>query len=84
MRLPIAFPSEADQLRRKLAPYAGATAEMRLLAAADALAAAEALSKAGGRYAESLAYHERCEQQWRDRMKEFIASHVGPGTASSQ
>jgi len=76
MKLPIAFPPEAVQLRQQLEPLANATAEERLLAAADALCAAEALSMAGGRRAEQLKYHEFCERQWRDRMTQFVTQHV--------
>lgn len=59
------------------------TAESRLLAAIDALAAAEALSIAGGRREEQLKYLEICERQGRDRMKEFIARHVAAGNDST-
>ena len=76
MDLPIKFPSEAEQLRRQARQYAGATAAEKLAAAADALAAAEALSLAGGRRAEQIKYLEECEREGRDRMKEFIARRV--------
>ena len=76
MDLPIAFPSQAEQLRRQLQAFAGASAQQRLQAVADTLAAADALSAAGGRREDQLKYHDRCEREWRDRMKEFIAQHV--------
>lgn len=75
MNLPIDFPSEAEQLRQQLQPLADATAQERLLAAADALSAAEALSFAGGRRAEQLRYHDLCERQWRERMIQFLDQH---------
>ena len=80
MKLPIAFPSEAEQLREQLRVYAGATAGERLQAVADTLAAVEALSTAGGRREEQMKYHDACERQGRDRMREFIAQHVASGT----
>jgi len=82
MNLPISFPSQAEQLRKHLQAYAGATAEERLQAVADTLAAADALSAAGGHREEQLRYHDWCERQWRDRMKEFIAQHVAAARAA--
>ena len=76
--LPISFPSEVSRLERQVEIERSWTPTQRLAAVADALAAAEALSLAGGRRAEQLEYHERCEQQWRQRMKEFIARHAEP------
>ena len=76
MNLPISFPSQAEQLRRELQAFAGATAEERLKAVADTLAAADALSAAGWHREEQLRYLDWCERQWRDRMKEFIAQHL--------
>lgn len=84
VNLPISFPSEAAQLREQLRAFAGATAEERLRAVADTLSAVDALSAAGGRRQEQLKYHESCERQGRDRMKEFIARHVGSGTRASE
>lgn len=84
MKLPICFPSEAEQLRRQLQPLAHATAQERLLAAADALAAAETLSMAGGRRVEQLRYHESCERQWRQRMTQFITQHVATNSQSGK
>ena len=81
MTLPIAFPSEAEQLRQQLQLLAHATAEERLLAAIDTLAAAEALSLAGARRAEQMKYDASCEEEWRNRMTQFIAQHV---SANSQ
>jgi hypothetical protein len=80
MQVPISFPSQAEQLREQLRAFAGATAEERLQAVADTLAAAEALSTAGGRRKDQLRYHESCEREWRNRMREFIAQHVAAGT----
>ena len=80
MNLPISFPSEAQQLREQLRAYAGATAEQRLEAVADTLAAVEALSIAGGRREAQLRYHDSCEREGRDRIREFIAQHVASPT----
>jgi hypothetical protein len=52
------------------------TFEQKLLAVADTLAAVEALSLAGGHRESQLAYEARCEQEWHDRMKEFLAAHA--------
>jgi len=79
MKVPISFPNEATQVREVLRMFAGATAEERLRAVADTLAAVEALSSAGGRRQEQLRYHESCERQGRDRMREFIARHAASG-----
>jgi hypothetical protein len=76
MNLPISFPSQAEQLRKQLQAFAGATAEERLEAVADTLAAADALSTAGGHREEQLRYLDSCEREWRNRMREFIAQHV--------
>jgi len=79
-KLPISFPDEAAQLREHLRAIAGATVGERLRAVADTLAAAEALSEAGGRRQEQLRQQAESERQWRDCMKEFIAQHVAAGT----
>jgi len=79
-KLPISFPDEAAQLRAHLRAFAGATAEERLRAVADTLAAAEALSKAGGRREERLKQQDASERHGHDRMREFIAQHVIAGT----
>ena len=84
MKLPILFPSEAAQLRQQLQVLAGATPEERLRAVADTLAAAEALSSAGGRRQQQLRYEDSIEQQWRDRMREFIAQHVPARTPAAE
>jgi hypothetical protein len=82
MKLPISLPSEAEQLRRHLQAYARATAGERLQAVADTLAAVDALSIAGGRREEQMKYHEACEREGRERMKEFIAQHVNAGKSA--
>lgn len=84
MKLPIAFPDEAQQLCEQLRAFAGATPEARLRAVADTLAAAEALSAAGGRREEQMRYHDRCEREGRDRMREFIAQHAAIPTRASE
>lgn len=84
MNLPIHFPPESEQVRRQLEPFVHATAQERLLAAADALEAAEALSMAGGRRAEQLKYHELCKRQWRQSMAKFIAEHVSTAPRSDK
>lgn len=70
------FPSEAEQLRRRGRETQAMTAEQRLLAALDLLAAAETLSRAGDCRSEQLRLHENLEQEWRDRMKAFLDRHV--------
>jgi hypothetical protein len=80
MKLPISFPSEAAQLREQLRAFAGATAQERLRAVADTLAAVDALSTAGGQREEQMRYHDSCECEGRDRMREFLAQHVAAGT----
>lgn len=84
MNLPISFPSEAEQLRRQLRAYAGATAGERLRAVADTLAAVDALSIAGGRHEQAMKYYEQCEREGNDRMKEFIAKHVDAGKSAAE
>ncbi len=84
MKLPISFPNQAEQLRHELEAFAGATAEERLQAVADTLAAADALSAAGGRREDQLRYHDWCEREWRNRMREFIAQHVAVAARAVQ
>ena len=74
--LAIPFPSEADALRKHAQAEQGWTATQRLLAVADALAAGEAMSLAGGLREAQLRYHLSLEEEWRRRMKEFIKQHV--------
>jgi hypothetical protein len=76
--LPIEFPSEAEQLRARGEAARRLTPEQRLQAVADLLAAAEVLAAAGGHSLAESPYEKHCEQQWRDRMKEFIDRHVSP------
>ena len=76
VKLPISFPSEAEQLRQHLEAIHGLRPSERLLAVADALAAAETLSMFGGRRTAQLEYHRRREEQWHRRIKEFISEHV--------
>jgi hypothetical protein len=52
------------------------TPTQRLQAVVDVLSAAEALSIAGGVREAQLKYHQGLEDEWRQRMKEFIAQHV--------
>jgi hypothetical protein len=74
--LAIAFPSEAEKLRRYCQAHQGWSPTQRLLAVVDTLAAAEALSQAGGRHQAQLAYQRSLEEEWRRRMMEFIKDHV--------
>jgi hypothetical protein len=74
---PMVFPSEAEELRRRAEVARKLTPSERLWAAADALAAAERLSQAGNCRALQLEYHQRCEEEWRRRMSQFIREHVG-------
>ena len=76
VKLPISFPSEAEQLRQHLEAIRGLTPHERLFAVADALAAAETLSMFGGRRTAQLEYHRRREEQCHRCIKEFIAEHV--------
>lgn len=80
MELPISFPSQPEQLRKRLRAFAGATAEERLQAVADTLQAVEALSAAGGHREDQLRYNDWCEREWRNRMREFIAQQLAAGT----
>jgi hypothetical protein len=75
LNLSLPFPSEAEQLRQRGAAERRLTATQRLLALADALAAAETLSCSGTQRAAQLAYHERCEEEWRQRILQFIVEH---------
>jgi hypothetical protein len=75
--LPMVFPSEAAELRRHVEVARKLTPSERLWAAADALAAAERLSLAGDCRALQLEYHQRCEEEWRRRMSQFITEHTG-------
>ncbi|MGI6416127.1 MAG: hypothetical protein ACOX1P_10685 [Thermoguttaceae bacterium] len=76
MQMPIVFPSEVEQLGRRLAAESELSPGERLLAAAAARAAAEAFSLAGDCREQQLEYHEACERQGHERMREFIARHV--------
>ena len=78
--LPISFPSEVSRLQRQAEIERDWTATQRIAAVAQTLKAVRALASAGGRSAGQLEYHERCERQWQQRMKEFIAKHAGPAT----
>jgi hypothetical protein len=74
--LGISFPSEAESLRKQWEAEKHLTPEQRLLAVVDALTAAEALSNAGGLRQAQLKYQATLEEDWRERMKEFIKKHV--------
>ncbi|MDA0841649.1 MAG: hypothetical protein O3B01_19270 [Planctomycetota bacterium] len=74
--LQIKFPSEAEQLCRRVAEEKHLTPGQRIRAVCDALDAAERLSLSGGQRSHQLAYHQRCEEEWQQMMKEFIARHV--------
>jgi hypothetical protein len=76
VKLPILFPSEAEQLRQQAEMTRGMTPGERILAALQLSRVAQAFSRAGGRWEAQLAYQAECERQWHDRMKEFIAAHV--------
>ena len=78
--LPISFPSEVSRLRRQVQLERDWTPTQRIAAVCESVKLVRALAAAGGRAAEQLAYHERCERQWQQRMKEFIARHAGPTT----
>jgi uncharacterized protein YggE len=73
---PINFPSEAEALRKHLGTEKGLSAQARLRAVADALAAAETLSQAGQVRTAQMKYHEQLEAQWQQRMKEIVSRHV--------
>lgn len=74
--LAIPFPSEAEALRKHAQAERRWTATQRLWAVADALAAGEALSRAGGMHEAQLRYQQTLEEEWRRRMQEFIQQHV--------
>jgi len=74
--LGVCFPSEAQALRQQCEAERHLTPHQRLLAAADVLAAAEALSRAGGKWEAQLQYQQSLELDWQRRMKEFIQAHV--------
>jgi hypothetical protein len=74
--LPISFPSEASRLQRQVEIERHWTCTQRIASVAQSLDAVKALAAAGGRTAQQAEYHERCERQWQQRMKEFIARHA--------
>lgn len=74
--LPISFPSEVARLERQVEIERDWTATQRIAAVAQTLRTVRALASAGGRSAGQLEYHECCERQWQQRMKEFIAKHA--------
>jgi predicted secreted protein len=74
--LAVPFPSEAEALQKQAQAERHLTATQRLAAVADALAAVEALSRAGGLREAQLAYQQAQEDEWRRRMAEFIKKHV--------
>jgi hypothetical protein len=76
----ISFPSEASRLERQAEIQRDWTATQRIAAVVETLKAVRALALAGGRSTGQLEYHERCERQWQQRMKEFIAKHAGSTT----
>jgi hypothetical protein len=76
-RLAIAFPSEADALRKEAQAIRTWTPTQRLAAVVDALSAVETLSQAGGVRAAQLEYQRRLEEDWRCRIQEFIKHHAG-------
>jgi len=78
VNIPISFPSERDKLQRLAEDARGLTPTQRMLAVVDALAAADALSEAGGIRDAQLEYEQRCKEEWRQIMKEFIAKHLEP------
>jgi hypothetical protein len=81
--LPISFPSEAEQLHQLAENARGMTPGQRLLAVFELSSLAEALSRAGGHWEAQLQHQARCEQEWQDRMKEFLAAHVADGFHTS-
>jgi hypothetical protein len=76
LELPISFPSEVSRLERQVEVERHWTSTQRIAAVAQSLKAVKAMAAAGGRSAQQVDYHERCERQWRQRMKEFIARHA--------
>lgn len=78
--LPISFPSEVSRLRRQVEIEGNWTSTQRIAAVAQTLKAVKALASAGGRSAGQLEYHQRCERQWQQRIKEFIAKHADSTT----
>jgi hypothetical protein len=76
VRVAIAFPSEAEALRKQAQAERRLTPVQRLQAVADVVAAAEALARAGNGWAAQREHQRRLEEEWRRRIKEFIAQHV--------
>jgi hypothetical protein len=75
-KLPISFPSEVSRVERQVAAERGWTADQRIAAVAESLDVVRSLAEAGGRTAGQLEYRELCHEQWRQRMKEFIARQL--------
>ena len=76
----ISFPAEVARLERQVEIERDWTATQRIAAVAESLKVVTALAAAGGRSAGQLEYHERCQRQGQQRMKEFIAKHAGATT----
>jgi hypothetical protein len=74
--LPIVFPTEAEQARQQAELVRGLSAAERVWAAADTLAAVEALACAGGRYTEAVGLWEQSEREWQERIEECITRYV--------
>ena len=69
------FLSEAEALRQHLRMEKDLTPSQRLHAVGDILAAAAALSQAGKMREAQVRHQIGLEEDWRRRMKEFIALH---------
>ena len=76
VKVPGAFLSESRQWRRRAQADKQLTATDRILAVVELLEAAELISRAGVCRGAQLRYHQRVEQEWRDRMREFLSRHV--------
>lgn len=74
-KLPMNFPTEAEQLRRRVAMEKHLTPTQRIHALCDALDAAETLSRSGTQREHQLAFHRRLEQEWQRTMKGFISKY---------
>jgi len=79
LKLPHAFPSNAERLRRQVEAQRGWTASQRIAAVAESLHAVRALAAAAGKSEEQWEAHERAEEEGKRIMKEFLAKHARPG-----
>ncbi len=78
--IPISFPSQVERVKRQVEVERDWTPTQRIAAVAESVKLVKMLAAAGGRSAEQIEYKERCEREWKQRMKEFIAKHADATT----